>query len=348
VLACRHCRIDKRLALTVGFADAARGVDLLLSSPGKLKRLELYGGEPFLRFDLLRRVVAYARRGAARAGKALSVSVASNGLALDGEKLAFIRANRVNLSISVSGSRANHDRTRVYPNGRGSYRDLERRLPGVLAALDPEDVVALECVAPAGAATLDRDLERLAGLGFRVMNVECVHGSDWSPAQLAALERSLRKFSVWLFAAIKRGDYAAPEPFLEFIRVRGAGRGLDCPLYRDLELYPDGTLSFYPFAFISYPAMKKAVGVGSARRGLKARYAGCEPGGPACGDCVRNYYVVEGLSSGAEAYRLRTAVLKQVFLEIMRLARTEKAFNGYARWLAALAKKTYAVPPKAL
>lgn len=344
VLACRHCRIDKGAGLTIGFAAAARGVDLLLSSPGGLKRLELYGGEPFLKFELLKRVAEYARRGAARAGKKLSVSVASNGLVLDKERLAFIRDNRVNLSISVSGSRGNHDRTRVYPGGRGSFGDLAKKLAVVLSALDREEVVALECVAPAGAATLGADLKQLARTGFRVMNVECVHGCNWSPSALAALERSLNSFSAWLFSEIKRGGYIAPEPFLEFLRVRGSGRGPDCPLYRDLELYPDGTLSFYPFAFIDYPERKKTVAIGSASRGLRARYGSCVPGGKACAGCVSDYYVVEGLSSGAAAYRLRTAVLKKMFLEIMRRSRTEKAFNGYARWLSGLARKTYAAP----
>lgn len=317
---------------------------MLLSSPGRLKRLELYGGEPFLKFELLKRVVGYAQSLAARSGKQLSVSVASNGLVLDKERLAFIRGNRVNLSISISGSRLNHDLTRVYPGGRGSFRDLGKKLVAVFSALDREDVVALECVAPAAAATLGSDLRQLVKKGFRVINVECVHGGTWSPAALAALERSLNSFSCWLSAAIKRGLFVAPEPFLEFIRVRDSGRGLDCPLYRDLELYPDGTLSFYPFAFIDYPAKKKTVAIGSASRGLKPRYALCVPGGKDCAACVSDYYVVEGLSSGAAAYRLRTVVLKKIFLKIMRRSRSEKAFNDYARWLSGLAQKTYKNP----
>jgi len=86
------------------------------------------------------------------------------------------------------------------------------------------------------------------------------------------------------------------------------------------------------------------VAVGSASRGLKARYTSCVPGGKDCAGAWLDYYVVEGLSSGAAAYRLRTAVLKKIFLEIMRRSRSEKAFNGYARWLSGLAQKTYAVP----
>ncbi|HNW44245.1 MAG TPA: hypothetical protein PKI19_07050 [Elusimicrobiales bacterium] len=341
VLACRHCRVDKAAGLTVSFRDAARAVDLLIRSPGDSKRLELYGGEPFLKFALLKKITLYARRRAGAAGKPLSVSVASNGLVLDAERLGFLRKNRVNLSISVSGSAENHDSCRVYPGGRGSYGDLQKKLKLVFSGLDARDVVALECVAPAGAAGLAGDLRRLAAGGFSVINIECVHGRPWSRASLAALDRSLRAFSGWLLKSVRAGRYVAPEPFLEFFRTKGAGPVLDCPLYRDLELYPDGTLSFYPFAFIDYPAVKRSVAVGSAARGLNRRYAGCYPGCGLCGGCVREYYVIGGLSSGARAYTLRTGALKKVFLEVMRRAGTEKIFKDYARWLAELKSREY-------
>jgi len=341
VLACRHCRVDKKAGLTVGFKAAARGVDMLMASPGELKRLELYGGEPFLKFTLLKDIVGYACELAARTGKKLSVSVASNGLALDEERLEFIKKNRVNLSISVSGSAKTHDLTRVYPDGRGSYGNLKKKLALVLSVLPAEDVVALECVHPARAGALGSDLRRLAALGFKVLNIECVHGLPWDNPSLKAFESALLTFTAWLIGAIKKGEYLAPEPFLEFFRVKGAGARLNCPLYRDLELYPDGVFSFYPFAFIDYPGGKGTVKIGSAASGLRRRYSACAPGGKLCPGCVREYYVLGGLSSGARAYALRTDLLKNSFFEIMRLSRTDKAFNAYVRWLAGLEKRTY-------
>lgn len=314
---------------------------MLISSPGKLKRLELYGGEPFLKFRLFKDIVQYAVRLSARSCKKLSISAASNGLVLNEDHLKFIRENRVNLSISISGSEKAHDLTRVYPGGGGSYADLKKKLALIFSRLEAENIVALECVHPACAASLGPDLRRLADFGFKVINIECVHGPDWGQSSLKAFESALLSFSGRLFTAVKKGVYIAPEPFLEFFRVKGAAASLQCPLYRDLELYPDGVFSFYPFAFMDYSKWRKAVKLGTSISGLCRRYSACIPGGKLCAGCVSKYYVIGGLAGGARAYTLRTAVLKKVLLDIMRRARTEKAFNGYVRWLAGIEQRTY-------
>ena len=121
-LACAHCGVDKARGETVAFAAAAAGIRRLLASPGARKRLELYGGEPFLKFPLFRRIVLFARAEAARRRKELSVSAASNGVIVNKAHLAFLRRQNVSLSVSFSGRAATHDHTRVFPGGRQAFR----------------------------------------------------------------------------------------------------------------------------------------------------------------------------------------------------------------------------------
>jgi len=342
VLRCRHCRIDKEMGLDVSYEDCVRAVDTLLTAPGKFKRLELYGGEPFLRFDLMKDVTAYAVRKAAEQKKLLSLSVASNGIIINEEMLSFMRENRINLSLSVSGSKENHDCCRVFADGGGSYDRLLGKIGLILRRMDPYDVVALECAAPQGASGLYDDLLTLTKQGFVVTNVECVHGMHWGKAELSALEKSLEAFVRYLNGEIKKGVFIVPEPFIEFFRVTASGAAINCPLYRDFELYPDGKYGFYPFCFVYYDECKEKIWTGSAKDGLYPKYLKCIPGSEECKHCISDYYTIPGLFSGSVAYTLRTNILKKAFLEIMEKSRADADFRMYVKRLAILKSRQYA------
>ncbi len=343
VLNCNHCRIDKSARMTMPYEYAEKGIRMLLDSPGRQKRLELYGGEPFLKYDLMKKCVRFAREYSAERNKLLSISIATNGLLIDKEKTDFLKENRINLSISVSGSKENHDLCRIFPDGHGSWDALEPKIEFMLREMNHYDIVALECVAPDGAFRLLQDMRTLVAKGFKVINVECVHGMDWSDGQLDQLASALQDFADYLFDEIRRGNFVIPEPFIEFFRVGGADTPIFCPMYRDLEMYPDGNLSFYPFAFLHYEESREQVRIGTAENGLFDKYLDCEQNKDEeqCENCVSSYYRIPGLTSGAEAYSLRTSVLKKIFLEVLRLSKKEKIFAEYAKFLAMHKKREY-------
>ncbi len=334
VLRCSHCRIDKGLGLTVPLSCAKSAVDLMISSPGRMKRLELYGGEPLLRPKLLRDITSWARRRASALGKRLCVSVASNGLLLNRKNLAWMKAESVNLSVSFSGSAASHNLCRRDTGGRGSAAAALRGARLAMEVLGPENVVALNCVHPDSAGRLAGDVERIRRAGFEYVNVECVHGCGWPASAVAGFRRGMERACALMEAAIAGGEFLAMEPFLEFLRRRGSAPDTGCPLYTDLELYPDGSLAMYPFAFIDYASDLETVRCGSARGGLSPRFAGCRPGSAACASCVGDYYMLPGLGDGSWVYSARTAILRRAFLGIMRRSRSEPAFGAYVRRLS--------------
>lgn len=329
VLRCSHCRIDKELRLTIPATQARSAVDIMMTSPGRMKRLELYGGEPLLKPDLLRAITSWARRRASALGKRLCVSVASNGLLLNRENLSWMRDEGVNLSVSFSGSASSHDLCRRDGRGRGSATGALKGARLAMKVLGPENVVALNCVHPDSAGRLARDVRSIHREGFEYVNVECVHGCGWPAAAVSRFRSGMEEACGYAAGLAARGRFLAMEPFLEFLRCRGSAPNENCPLYRDLELYPDGSLSFYPFAFIDYARDLPVVRCGSAREGLVGRFAGCRFGTAACGSCVADYYVLPGLDDGSAAYSARTEILKRTFLGILRRAKKEPAFAGY-------------------
>lgn len=341
VLNCRHCRIDKSAHLKIDYVDAVKAIDLLIESKGQYKRLEIYGGEPFLEMALFKKIIVYAVKKISSENKFLSLSVATNGLLANKEILAFLKKYKINLSVSVSGSKENHDYCRVYPDGRGSWDNLEKKLKLILSEMDAKDVVALQCAAPNGAKTVCRDLITLSEKGFKVINLECVHGMEWTENNLRELENSLNEYDNYINKEISSGNFIVPEPFIEFFRISGSNAAVFCPMYRDLELYPDGTYSFYPFAFIHYKDCKDKVLIGNAKKGLDKKYIECSQSEKLCANCVSEYYTIPGLSSGAEAYSLRTQIMRKMFLNIMLKAKKERIFLEYAKHLAQLKQDEY-------
>lgn len=332
-LACRHCFIDKGRGVVVKESHGREAIDLLLESPGTEKKLELYGGEALLKLPLLEKLTDYAQARARRLGKTLAVWLASSGLAIGPRELAFIKSRGIILSISLYGSEKSHDFVRRFPGGGGTFAALKRRLPGIFAALDPFKVTALLCVHPKFAGNTLADFKGIAGLGFRVINIECVHGSPWSRAALARFSSQLTGVAAWARRAAAAGSPVLLEPLLA-LAGRAPAPAAECPFRQDLELFPDGTYSLYPYGFVDMEKYGELVAVGRAGRGFAGRFAGCQPGCPACADCVREYYRIPGMSGGAEAYALRSSAMEKFFRELLS-SRSESS-RDYLRLAARL------------
>lgn len=341
VLNCRHCFIDKGLGLNLRFADAARAVDLFLSSPGERKRLELYGGEPFLRYDLLREIVAYARRANLKARKKLFITVATSAVPLDAGKLRWLKENRVGLAISFSGGREAHDHSRVFPGGAGSHAVVKKKSGLAASALKGGGLVALYCVHPKQAGSVPEDFEKVIRAGFRVVDIECVHGHGWTAAGEAAFRAGLEKVLARIDAGIRRGAFVFLETFQDMLVCAGSRAKFACPLYRDLEMYPDGSYSLYPFGFVDYRGSIGRIRIGRGARGLKKRFTACSFPSEACGSCVRDYYTIGRLGDGHAPYAYRTGRVESFFKGVLEKAASDPRYFKYVKAVHKMTEAAY-------
>ncbi len=332
-LACRHCFIDKGRGEVIKEAHAREAVDLLLESPGSEKKLELYGGEALLKLPLLEKITDYARARARRLGKTLAVWLASSGVAIGRKELAFIKSRGIILSVSLYGSERSHDFVRRFPGGGGTFAALKRRLPAIFSELDPFKVTALLCVHPRFAGETLADFKGIAGLGFRVINIECVHGAPWSRAALSKFSSELEGVAAWIRRSAAAGRHVLLEPLLG-LAWRSPAPAADCPFRQDLEIFPDGTYSLYPYGFVDMKKYGDIVAVGRAGKGFYGRFAACRPGGAACAGCVKDYYRIPGMGGGARAYALRSAAAEKFFREL--LSSESKISRDYLRLAARL------------
>ncbi|HAT71349.1 MAG TPA: hypothetical protein DCS63_00855 [Elusimicrobia bacterium] len=340
VLRCTHCFIDKSAGLTLRFEDAVRAIDLFLGSPGDYKRLELYGGEPFLRFDLLKRIVSFARRANRKARKRLFITVATSGVPLDEAKLAWLRENRVGLAVSFSGGRVTHDFSRVFPDGRGTHAVVGGKSALAVRHLRVGSLVALFCVHPRRAGRVYEDFKEVLAAGFFVVDVECVHGHGWDRESVRLFREGFDKVLRLVDRSIRAGRFVFLENFIEMLVCTSRDK-FGCPFYRDFEMYPDGVYSLYPFGFVNGAADAARVRIGGGVKGLDKRFRSCSYPSPACAGCTRGYYVLERLRDGHAPYAYRNGRAEIFFKGVLEKVADDRRYSAYVREIRAMRESAY-------
>jgi len=200
---------------------ALRGVDFLLdaSDDSPYCRIQFFGGEPLLNFEVIRQTVEYGQVAARRRSKQLAYRISSNITLLTEEHVALFKRAGMTVTVSLDGPAEIHDRMRRFPNGAGSYRAVVSRLPLLLA--DYADNVHASTTMThyqTGAVSI---VKHLTGLGFRNIGISHMMGQGEGDFQTGAARRRLKaaysRLGHHFLAGAVRGDFSAGSPFLPFL-----------------------------------------------------------------------------------------------------------------------------------
>ena len=85
-----------------------------------------YGGEPLLKYQLIKQIVADAKH--IFKDWELLFTMTTNGTLLTEEIIRFLRDNSFYLHVSLDGPEENHDAKRVFSNGQGSFQKVMENL----------------------------------------------------------------------------------------------------------------------------------------------------------------------------------------------------------------------------
>lgn len=137
---CKYCYLSEEYEFTrnrttnrMSFETAKKAMDMYFAYLQKLRKIipnkkagiTIYGGEPLLEIDLLRKIVAYCRE---NEPVPIVLNMTTNGYLMTDEIMAFIVENNIHLAISLDGSKKNHDRNRVLTGECGSHKRIMRNI----------------------------------------------------------------------------------------------------------------------------------------------------------------------------------------------------------------------------
>lgn len=332
-LACPYCFVEKR-GQEMSFPVAQKAVRLLINSPGKRKLLSLYGGEPFLKYELLKNIIIYAQKLAKWKNKNLIINVCSNGILLREEHLKFLRNHQVRLILSLVGQPPVHNRFRRFKNGSGTYELLRKKIPLIFKVLKKENVGASFCVFPFTLRVLENNFWHLIDLEFDYINFEIIREyQKWSPPKIKEFKFRLHKILDSVIESIEVGKYIFINPIsweLEHQTLTKNLLGYNCLFLRDLEVYPAGEIAFSPFVLNCAKRANYIIG-NLAKNKFKKKYAECSfSWNSLCRICRRDYFEHYRSDKGADKVsKILRALCWQTAQLIKKRAQKEIAFKHY-------------------
>lgn len=332
-LRCEYCFIDKDSGEVISWDHVEGLVRFMLSSPGEVKKLLLYGGEPFLNFPLAKEIALFARTEALKAGKDLDLSICTSAsLPLKREWLEFLAEQRFFVSVSMDGDSKTHDKRRVYKNGDGSWEKMLPNLPLIFDTVGKRRSMAIQCVHPDNVESMLDNYKTLVGLGFENIEIEVIHGFGWKEKK-QLFRPMMRKVLDWVRAEAQEGRFRFVVCSLVPLMLKdGIVREDWCPFHSSMETYPDGDFSFYPFAFVDREGRRRSK-VGDVEAGVPERYRDCsfDLSTDRCRNCTSDYYRNPAVNEGNDPYRWRTEMARAFMDEVALAARADPRMRDYLR-----------------
>ena len=169
---CHYCQVSRAAVGASGFdmtrEHAEAALDRVFESPARALTIEFQGGEPALRFDLVREIVLSARRRNLDNARTLRFTMVSTLHHLSDEDLAFCAEHELHLSTSIDGAPALHDAQRPNPT-RDSWTRTIEGLRRARAILGHDGVAALPTITRSALSDPRGLIDLYRSLGFRAI-----------------------------------------------------------------------------------------------------------------------------------------------------------------------------------
>lgn len=113
----------------MNFNTAKKAVDYLIQHSKQTNEINIsfYGGEPLLEFELIKKVVEYAKDVAQ--GKYITFNLTTNGTMFTPEIVKYFVENNIMAMVSLDGNEEIHDKSRVFAaSGKGSHKVVMKNL----------------------------------------------------------------------------------------------------------------------------------------------------------------------------------------------------------------------------
>ena len=253
-MGCTYC-FEKDINSRIGamsYDTAMATIDFAFAQAPAGGRISFHfgSGEPLLRFDLLRRIVAEARSRGSATGHRVGFDLTTNATLVTPEVAAFLVSEGFNVRVSCDGPAEIHDRFRPMRSGRPSYPAVEAGLRLLLERLP--DRVTVNSVISGGTRLIEvwRWAQAMGIRHYHVIKVGAFGDRDINlrTAELSDFRADLEAVCDDLLSDIEAGrrpiDYQPitkvvrrlmiPQPITRFCGVAGSYLGVAS----DGQVYP--------------------------------------------------------------------------------------------------------------
>ncbi|MBE7082834.1 MAG: thioether cross-link-forming SCIFF peptide maturase [Clostridiales bacterium] len=152
-----------------------RAIDFLIENSGTRHNLEVdfFGGEPLMAFDVIKKIVAYAREQEKLHNKNFRFTLTTNGMLIDDEVIDFANKEMSNVVLSLDGRKEIHDSTRKTISGAGSYDIIVPKFKKMVDARNGKNYY-MRGTFTHNNVKFTKDIFHMADLGFTELSMEPV------------------------------------------------------------------------------------------------------------------------------------------------------------------------------
>ncbi len=166
----------------MSFEVGKQALDFLIKNSGTRKNLEVdfFGGEPLMNFDVVKKLVAYARSLEKEKNKNFRFTLTTNGMLIDDQVIDFANKEMSNVVLSLDGRKEIHDRFRVDYNGNGSFDKIVPKFQKLVKARNGKNYYMRGTFTHANPDFLE-DIKVMLDLGFNELSMEpvvCAKGDN--------------------------------------------------------------------------------------------------------------------------------------------------------------------------
>ena len=169
----------------MSFEVGKQALDFLIAHSGSRRNLEVdfFGGEPLMNFDVVKRLVAYAREQEKIHNKNFRFTLTTNGVLIDDDVIDFANRECGNVVLSLDGRKEVHDRFRVDYGGNGSWEKIVPKFQKLVAARGGKNYYMRGTFTHHNPDFL-KDIQAMLDLGFTELSMEPVVCAADDPSAL--------------------------------------------------------------------------------------------------------------------------------------------------------------------
>ncbi len=225
----------------MSYETGKRALDFLVENSGTRRNLEVdfFGGEPLMNFDVVKKLVEYARSIEKEKNKNFRFTLTTNGVLIDDDVIDFANREMSNVVLSLDGRREVHDRFRVDYSGRGSFDTIVPKFQKLVNARGGKNYYMRGTFTHYNPDFLE-DIKTMLDLGFTELSMEPVVTSPESPSALTESDKPIvfEQYEKLAELMLRRDKEGKPFTFYHYMldikggpciykRISGCGSGTE-------------------------------------------------------------------------------------------------------------------------